>query len=216
MKSGIHQTHTLLAALLSAAALLTGCQTTSVKSTWKAPDASASPVRKVALVAVADQGLVRGGFENRFVTALAGNGQPAFATYEMIGLQDIKADKDAAAARFRAAGADSILIVRLVNSATRASEVRESRELNVPVTTGVYSDGWYDWYSVAFVDMSTVRSSTRQDVFLESRLFDLATGKRLWTCTTDTVVKDDVDRLVVVDAFVAKIVAALRKDGLVR
>jgi hypothetical protein len=82
--------------------------------------------------------------------------------------------------------------------------------------TGLHSDTWYDWYSVAFMDMSTIRASTRQNVFLETSLFNLNTGKQLWSCITDTVVKDEVDRLELADAFVAKVTALLRKDGLIR
>jgi hypothetical protein len=216
MKASFLHTHALAVTGILAATVLTGCHTTSLQSIWKAPDHKGGPVQKLAILAVADKGLVRGGFENRFTTALAKGGQAAFATYETLALPEIKANKDAAATRLRQAGADTILILRFVNSSTRVSEVRESRELHVPVTTGMYTDGWYDWYSVAFVDMSTVRSSTRKDVYLDTSVFDLTTGKRIWSCASDTTVKDDVDRLDLADAFVARVVAALRKDGLVR
>lgn len=198
------------------AALLTSCSTTSVKTTWKAPDHKGGPVQKVALLAVEERGLVRGGFENRFVNQLTKQGQAAFATYEMLSLPDIKANKEGAAAALRQAGADSVLILRLMDTTTRFAEVRQSGEAYAPVTTGFGTDGWYNYYTVALTDMTTLRGSTRQNVILETSLFDLATGKRLWTCITDTLVKDGVDKLEVADAFVAKAVAALRKEGLVR
>jgi hypothetical protein len=201
---------------LLAAAPWTGCHTTSIKTTWKSPDHKGGLVQKVALLAVVNDGLVRGGFENRFANQLATQGQAALTTYKTLGLQEIKADKEAAAARLRQAGADSILIVRLVDTTTRFTEVRESRQAFVPVTTGSYHDGWHDWYSLAFTDLSVVRGSARQELFLDTSLFDLTTGKRIWSCVTDTLLKEDVDRLEVADAFVARVVAALRKDGLVR
>jgi hypothetical protein len=197
-------------------ALSTGCHTTSIKTAWKAPDYSGGPVQKVAVLAVADDGLVRGGFENRFVNELTKGGQAAFTTYKLRGLREIKANKEESAAQFRQTGADSILILRLVDTTTQFADVRQSREAFVPVVSGVNPDGWYDYYSAAFTDMSVVRGSTRQDVFLDTTLFNLSTGQRLWSCVTDTVVMDDVDRLKLADAFVAKVVAALRKDGLVR
>ncbi len=206
---------TLLCAGL-AAALCVGCQSTSIKTAWKAPDFKGAPVQKTAILAVADEGLVRGGFENRFANEFSKGGQAALTTYKILPLQEIKANKEAAAAQLRQAGADSILILRLRDTSTRFAEVRETRDAFVPVTTGHYVDGWHDWYTVAFTDMATVRGSTRQDVLLETGLFDLNTGKQIWSCLTDTVVKDDVDKLKLADAFVAKVASALRKDGLIR
>ncbi len=196
--------------------LCAGCHTTSIKTAWKSPDFASGPVQKVAVVAVADEGLVRGGLENRFFNQFAKRGQQALTTYKTLALQEIKDDKEGAAAKLRQAGADSVLILRLVDTTTRSAEVRQSREAYAPGTAGLPGDGWYNWYSAAFTDMSIIRGSTRQDVFLDTTLFDLGTGKRLWSCVTDTVLKDDVDRLKVADAFVAKVVAALRRDGIVR
>jgi hypothetical protein len=84
------------------------------------------------------------------------------------------------------------------------------------VTGSETSVAGYDYYTVAFTDMGTVWSNTRMYVDLDTSLFDLNNGQRLWSCHTLTVLKEETDRLAEVDALVAKIIAALRKDGLVR
>jgi hypothetical protein len=56
----------------------------------------------------------------------------------------------------------------------------------------------------------------KQDIYLDSSLFDLKTGQRLWSALTSTVLKENADRLVVADSLVAKVVGAMRKDGLIR
>jgi hypothetical protein len=216
MKISYHHLTAIPLASLLAALLATGCHSTSIKTTWKAPDFNGGPVRKLAVLAVADEGLVRGGFENRFVNQLSRGGQDAFTTYKTLPLADIKANKEATAAALRQAGADTILILRLVGSSTRFVHVRQTHEAYLPTVAGMATDGWYDCYSVAFTDLSVVHDSTRQDVLLDSSLFDLNSGKRIWSCVTDTVVKEDVDRLELADAFVAKVVTALRKDRIVR
>jgi hypothetical protein len=216
MKVSFPPAHLLAATVVATAVLWTGCASTSVKSTWKSPDYHGGPVQKVAILAVEDRGLVRSGIENRFANQLNSQGQSAFATYEMLGLAATKANREEAATKLRQAGADSVLLVRLVDSSLRSAEVRQTHQAFVPYATGFANDGWYDCFTVAFMDMSVVRGSTRQNLYLDIGLFDLSTGKRLWNCVTDTLVREDSNRLEVVDAFVAKVVATLRKDGLVR
>jgi hypothetical protein len=160
--------------------------------------------------------LVRQGVENRFARRLEAQGQPAMVTFDILSLQQIKDDKQAAAARAREAGADSVLIVRLVDVATYASQVRALNERYTPTITGVDTFGWYDYYSVAFMDMGTTYGTLKQKVYLDISLFDLNTGKRLWSGLTETVVKEKTDRVLLVDALVGKVVSAMVKDGVVR
>ena len=202
---------------LAALALwLGGCATSSVKQSWKSPSYQGGPAQKVAVLAVDERGLVRTAFENRFVRDLRGHAQEALATHELLGLTAIKADKEAAAARVRTAGADVVLIVRLVDQTTRSRQVQATPALFVPTATGYGDCGWYDYYTVAFTDMGVVWGSTKQDIYLESSLFDLKTGRRLWSALTLTVLQDGMDRLVEADSLVAKVVEAMRQDGLVR
>ena len=203
-------------ALAAFALWLGGCATSSVKQSWKSPSYQGGPAQKVAVLAVDERGLVRTAFENRFVRDLRGHAQEALATHELLGLTAIKADKEAAAARVRAAGAEVVLIVRLVDQTTRSRQVQATPALFVPTVTGYGDCGWYDYYTVAFTDMGVVWGSTKQDIYLESSLFDLKTGRRLWSALTLTVLRDDLDRLVEADSLVAKVVDAMRKDGLVR
>ena len=95
-----------LSLLLPLAALfLTGCASTSVTQTWKTSNPPSGPVQKVAVIAVDQRGLARIGFENRFVRELKARGQEAMPTHDLLALPDIKADKEAAAAKLKAAAA---------------------------------------------------------------------------------------------------------------
>jgi hypothetical protein len=203
--------------MLAALTMLLGaCAATSLKQTWKSPDYQGGPVRKVAVLGVEERGLVRQGFENRFARQLQAQGQPAMVTFDILSLQQIKDDKQTAAARAREAGADSVLIIRLVDVATYANQVRATNERYTAAVTGVGNYGWYDYYSLAFMDMGTTYGNMRQRVYLDISLFSLDTGKRLWSGLTETVVKENTDRVVLVDSLVAKLVAAMSKDGVVR
>lgn len=198
------------------AILLCACATTSVKQTWKSPNCPAGPVKKVAVVVVADQTNVRPGLENRFAHDIGLQGQPAMATVELLSLAKIKENKEAAAKLLKEAGADSILIVRLVDKATYNGHVRATPTTMTPVITSSAGYGWYGYYEVVFMDLSAQHYTLRDDLYIDSSLFDLDSGERLWSVQSRTVLKETADKLVVADELVAKVTEAMRKDGLIR
>src|SRR3954465_2400768 len=61
-------------------ALLCSCAGTSVKKTWKSPDYHAQSGIKLAVLTVADRGMLRKGFENRLVAELGRQGASAIVT----------------------------------------------------------------------------------------------------------------------------------------
>ena len=201
-------------AFTALAALLCSCAATSVKQTWKSPD-SPGPVGKVAVVAVAEYGNLRIGLENRFVRQLTKAGSTATATYDLLSLPQIKADKQAAAARFRANGAEGVLILRLANLSSSYRENRPGRERYAGMITDVNSIGWYETFTVGFTDMSPTYAHSKETVNLETSLYDLNTEKRLWSGVTQTVVTEDMDRVAEMDPLIEKIVAAMKKDGVI-
>lgn len=199
------------------AVCLAGCASTSLKQTWKSPTQQGGPVQKVAVIAVDDRGMVRMGFENRFVRDLRARGQEAIVTHELMTLSEIKANKEAAAGKLIGAGADSVLIVRLADVTTYNRSVRATSEQYVGTVTGIDSYyGWYDYYSVAYMDMGTVWSSDKKTAYLDTSLYDLKSGNRIWSGLTKTVLKDDTDALVQADALTALVMKAMSRDALVR
>ena len=82
--------------------------------------------------------------------------------------------------------------------------------------TGYETIGWYDYYSVGFMDMSPTYGSLKEWVDLEASLYDLKTEKRVWSGLTRTAVTENMDRVAEMDPLVEKIVEAMRKDGVVR
>ncbi len=203
-------------ALTAVCFVLAGCASTSVKHSWKAPEYSGGPVRKVAVLAVEERPDVRGALEARFVRDLRQRNQDALATVELLTLPEIKADKEAAAVKLRTAGADAVLIVRLADQASYGGAVAHLPALYTPGVYGYTGFGWDDYFAGAYAAMTVVSSSLEEVLYLDSSLFDLQTGQRLGAVLTSTRVKEDADRLRVADVLTAKVVQALRKNGLVR
>ena len=197
------------------AALLCSCASSSVKETWKSPEHHARPVGSVAALAIDERTLLRQGFENRLVAQLKAGGATAIPTFELLSLSEINRDKPAAAERLRSAGAEALVILRLVDLATRYRETRPGASRYAEYISGSEMTGWYNYYSVAYADFSPTYGNLKQKLYLEASLFDLKTAKRLWSGVTETVVTENMDRVAEMDPLVAKIVSAMRKDGMV-
>ncbi len=195
--------------------LLCSCATTSVKKTWKSPQYTAGPITNVAVLVIDERPLLRQAFENRFVEQLMKAGMSASATFKTISLGDINQDKKAAAERLRSAGCQAVLTLRLADIASSYRESRPSGERYAEVITGFEMDMWYDYYSVAYADLSPTYGNLKQQVCLETILFDLGTGKRVWSGLSQSVLKERTDRLAEMDPIVAKFVQAMRRDGMI-
>jgi hypothetical protein len=196
-------------------ALLCSCASTSIKSTWKSPEYQGGRIAHVAVLAVEERGLIRQGFENRLATQLRQGGVTVTTTFDQLSLPEIGNDKQAAAARMLSLGAEALVMMRLVDSATYYREFRSSPERYAETITGFQPGVWYDYYSVAYMDMSPTYGSMKQKIYLETSVFDLKTAKRLWSGLTETVVTETMDRVAEMDPIVEKAVAAMRKDGVV-
>jgi hypothetical protein len=200
-------------ALLAVA--LCSCAATSLKSTWKSPDYHGGPVGKIAVLAMDERGLYRPMIEGQFVRQLEEQGQPAFKTLDLLNLPEIKADKAAAAAKLRAAGANSILIVRLadaVNKSSLAPHVGGGSTVTVESGTA----GWFQYYTYYSSGPGGMQKSLQQNVYLETSLYDLNSEQKLWSGLTETILREDMDRRAEVEPLVATLVKALRADGLIR
>jgi hypothetical protein len=167
------------------------------------------------VLAITDRGLLRQGFENRLANELGKDGVTTTTTFNLMSLQEINANKPAAAERLRSAGAEALITMRLVDSSTYYREFRVGPEHYADYVSGIDSGPWYDYYSVAFMDMSPTYASSKQTVYLETVLFDLKSAKRVWSGLTQTVLTDTMDRVAEMDPIVQKAVAAMRQDGMI-
>ena len=190
------------------AVLLSSCVGTSLKQTWKSPEYHNGPVSNIAALAVDERGYVRSAFESRFVLELRKHGIGSFTTFDLLSLTEIKSDKAATAERLRSAGADTLLILRLVDSSVSYREVHVGMGASGPYNT------WYDYYAMAY-GISQSYGNLKQSTLLETSIFDLKTNKRIWSGLTDTVTAYYTDRVAEMDKVVAKVVAAMNKDGII-
>ena len=174
--------------------LLVACATTTtLQSTWKAPDAQpVSPAgRSIAAVFItADESLRRSG-ENAMVADLVSRGAHAFGTYFLLP-GDQHLDAETAEARLRAAGANAVVTMRVVGQDQRITytpgrPVPEFQRGFRPY----WGSGWRNVYQPGTLSTDTL-------VSVETLLYSLPAGQGsqlLWASSSRTTNPRDVSAL---------------------
>jgi hypothetical protein len=205
--------HNLL--IVASTVLFCSCAATSIKSTWKAPDYHGGPVRNVAVLALDERGNYRPAFESQFVGQMEQQGQPAFQTLGILSLDEIKVDKEAAAEKLRVAGADSVLIIRLVDTYNQSSPAPIGGG-NTLVTRTSGQVGGFEYYTVSSPGPGGMQHNLNKYVCLETSLYDLKSERKLWSGVTGTLLREGSEPLNEIGPLAAKVLTALRADGLIR
>ena len=186
---------------------LGGCATTSVKQTWKSPTYSGGPVKNIAVAVMTGRNFYRQAIENHFVAYLKQDGQDAFITHNLIGAPIPKQERPAAAATVRDAGADSVMVVRLINSETYGGTSQ--------VRAGSFTSSSEEAFGYFFGGNDVSYNSLQTDVYIETSLYLLANGERIWSGVTRTVLKDDADPLEKIKPLAQGLFTRMRQDGVI-
>ena len=198
-----------------ASLLVCSCATTKLKSSWKSPDYQGGQLKKIAVLVVDDRALVRQVFEGHTAGSLNRRGQPAVQVRDYFSLPEIMESKGAAATKLREAGADSVLVIRLVDAPEKL-EKRKPDSPNITMTGG--SSEWFEYYIVAYSgnSMGVDLSSNTQHYYIEYTLYELSNEKRIWSCVTETNVKYNSDWLELIKPLTTVVLDNMAKDGLIR
>jgi len=194
----------LWAALL---ALLSGCQSTSIRSAWFDTDFTGPPLRKI-LVSASVSGSAEGRIvEDIFVEKLRAAGVDAIAGHgarlDDPGLPD--ASFDAAVAN---TGAQGLLLVSLLGVDTRT-------QVSTTMVHGgmAWGRGTWGWGS-ATRTMVPVQEVRQYDIAtVETKLFDVKTKQLVWAATTSTFNPRSVARES--PAFADLIIGQLASRGII-
>jgi hypothetical protein len=185
------------------AVLLGGCASTSLVNQWKSADYTGGPIRKVMVVGVNAQPSVRRSFEDEFAAKLNAAGVEAIPSYTVI-REDGKVDQAVLESAVQKAGADGVLIARLVK-----------REQETQVTAGSYGPtGVYGGYSSAWMGSYEMPTVHQYDVVtIETSLYSTQQSKLVWSGTTETFAPTDVRKETA--RYADAIIGALRKQGVI-
>lgn len=197
-------------ALVIAGTLLTGCASSTLKSTWRDDtDSGAMPRKLVVFVAVKDDNLRRMA-ENRVLQSIPpGTSATAGHTLEL----DPKLEAEEVRTRLKQYGFDAALLSRLVS-------VDKSQTV-VPAQTQYAYDpmfrrfgprfgSFYNFYPYAYTTPGyTVENTT---VVVETLLYRLPEGKPVWTAVSETL--NPKSSAQVVEELIKLVGGKLQAEGL--
>jgi hypothetical protein len=204
-------------ALLLLALLATGCSPTVLAGSWRDPQYAGGPIRKVLVVGVSEQDLVRRLFEDEFARQLREEGVTAAASYGFFSVEQVRERREAVEAKVRGLGYDKIIVTRLVGK----RDVEVVQPGTVYGSTGYggrYYGGWHDYYrdswSIVYEPPVVYQVTVAT---IESKLFDLGTGQPIWSGLLETEVggtamSSNMEYLI--EDFVRTVIRDFAKEGL--
>jgi len=199
ISSSAHRLRVAVAALATSGALLAGCASTQVTSVWRDPGMGPVQFHKVVGVALSQDASLRRLAEDEFVRAVGPS--VALAGYAVIPDDEIQ-NKEKARARVEAAGADGVVVFRLVGV--------EQQERWVPPT--YYGNTWGYWGYAAPRVYDPGYLTTDRIVQIEAAAYAVPTARLVWAAHSHTLNPSNAKQLI--DEVVRAIVLRMREDGL--
>ena len=215
MKPGQSSSAASRFALAAVVALLAGCASTSLTSSWQSPDYRGGPLKNIAVFVMAQDDAVRRFAEDQVVRKMPAETR-ATASHTLFDKPE--RDKEKVRAALIKAGYDGVLVSRLV-------AVDKSQTYIPPhthfVQTGPYAlvNPYYGnfggYYGQGYAVVQTTPGYTVENttVVVETVLYKLPEDKPIWTGTTQTI--DPRSRPEMIEAISQLVEAEMQKRGLI-
>jgi len=183
------------------ALVLAGCASTRIIDSWSDPAFTGGPFKRVMVLAVTRNATARRTFEDIFAAKLRATGIEAVPGYQQL-TEDGPVNEQRMNAAVRAAGADALLMVRLLRIDRQTRVETMYSPMTFPTYYGFYS-AWVAYPEVYQYDIATA----------EVNLFDVKSNHLVWGGTTETFDPKSVSSESA--GFANVIINALAKRGLV-
>ena len=190
-------------------AALSACASTTLDNSWKDPQYSGGPVGKVLVVGISNQASVRRTFEDTFSQALTQAGVQAVPSHTLIP-QDGQIPEDVLKKAVEQAGADGVLITRMVG---RQTDVAVTPSAMAPPVYGMrrhyngfYTSSWSGYYEPVTVQQFNY-------VVTETTLFRTDAPEPVWSGTARTLDPTEVRKAT--EDFSKVMIPALKKERLI-
>lgn len=211
MSSDILRKPVAAAALLLTACILMagGCASTKLTSVWRDPSYTGGVFKHVLVMGVSEETGIRRIFEDEFAAKLKGAGVVAIPSYKLIP-QDGPADRATLDATIAKAGADGVLVTRLLK-VERQTQYAPGSVIAVPAVG--YRRNFHGYYSATWIQYSPPQRHDYDIVVLETNLWRPEKDELVWSGMTESFAPSDVRGAT--QEFADVIIKALREQRLI-
>lgn len=180
-------TFPVFAALALAAALtFAGCAPTQLVNQWTNPAYTAPSFKRIMVIGVTKQGVLRRTFEDEFVSQLNAAGANAVPSYRYI-QEDGRVDDARLRRAVEQAGADAAIITRLV----KTEQQTQATERFVQPDT---AEGFFGGYGTVWSGAYEPAQVYHYEVYnLETRLYDVVKNQVVWAGMSQTAVPGGIN-----------------------
>lgn len=182
---------------------LAACSSFSLTNAWRSPEFAGPPLRKVMVIGLSQSDATRRIFEDGFAQALNAAGVSAVSSYGPLPEKGQIPDEKLKAAVARA-GADSVLITRLIQVDKRADIVAPAGPY--------YRAGFYGFYGSAWAT-GPASIDTYNVLSFETTLWDMRKESVVWTGTTEGIQSPDVAKAT--QGMAQVLIEKMKKDGVI-
>jgi hypothetical protein len=178
---------TALVSLLLATLVLAGCQTTALQSAWYDPTFTGGPMHRITVVAAGLNVANRRLAEDIFSQRLRALGVDAAPGWEVVPDEARNAAEPFTEALTRS-GAEGVLVIRVLGVDTRTQVATMMVATTVPVWGG---PGWGSTTVWATTTVPVTQVSQYNLVMVETSLYEVSTGRPVWSGITQTLNPSD-------------------------
>lgn len=185
--------------------LTTACAPVKKIDAWK-DEAYTQPLRKVMVIAIAQQDFIRDQFENVLTHQLAKRGVEVIPGHKVLPDSKTKPSRETVVSKVRELGVDNVLVARSIGK----KEITNHQYGGIVLGgVAVYKGGWYGYgygytydrqYDTDFVTVST-------------KLFDVSNEEPIWSYISQVRVQDSRERAI--NLLIPTIVEQLEASDLV-
>jgi len=199
--------------IMSFIVMISSCATTTLKNVWR--DGSyGGKLNKVFVIGVIKNPGIKRFFEDEFAAQLKARGTDAVAGYTVL-TSDAVIDKENIAAALKAAGADGVLISRLVDKKTVETYVPPTTHAMSPryVPPSHYYGGWHHYYARSYDAIYQPGYTVKDEVLVvETNLYEASSEKLVWSAISETFQEGSSNTLI--RSFIKVMIENLSKENL--
>ena len=193
-------------AVTALAFVAAACTSSSLHRQWVDPDYKGGPFNKVLVIALSKDKSVRKSFEEAFAKQFKANGVKSASGLALIPKDTEKSEKAVMAAA-REIGAQAIFLTLLIQEGERdVSSPSWTGGRGRPRSFGAFYPGAYMYASGHY--------QAQKYLALQSSLYELKTGKRIWSTQSEII--DPKNLKQVVSTLAPMVMADLKKNGLIK